>query len=162
MKGFIIFGAFCAVAAFGYFVVAKLERFWQGVQTESARPEESGCFMIAVSEGCDIAQVLHAWDLVHCGNPLARCAVITGSERQILADLECGGVDAAVLPAAAQTGALPSRLIRFVPQDFPLGEHAVTIGSSGREPQLRKFVWNTGRSRNLAEAFLDGFGTQQR
>ena len=142
MKELILLGGLAAMAAFGYYIMSRLDGFLHAVQKETERQEEPPYLSIATSSLDAVPEVLHILEEISRRYPEVRCSVSIGQEEEVVQALDAGRADVAVLPAGAASG-IQARweCISLDPRPLFLDHGTVEMKSIQKAPQLQKILW---------------------
>ena len=101
MKELILLSGFAAMAAFGYYIMSRLDAFLHAAQKENERQDETSYLSIAISSLDAVPEVLRILEAISGRYPDVRCRVSVGQEEEVVQALNIGSADVAVLPAEA-------------------------------------------------------------
>lgn len=155
MKELILLGGLAAIAAFGYYIMSRLDDFLNAVQKETERQEEPAYLSVAISSLDAVPEVLRVLKDISGRYPDVRCRVSIGQEEEVVQALHTGSADVAVLPAEAVSDIQAQwECISLDPQSLFLDHGMVEMQSIQKAPQLQKILWKNDHACFWVSEFL--------
>lgn len=155
MKELILLGGLAAIAAFGYYIMSRLDGFLNAVQKETERQEEPAYLSVAISSLDAVPEVLRVLKDISGRYPDVRCRVSIGQEEEVVRALHTGSADVAVLPAEAASGIQAQwECISIDSQPLFLDHGLVEMKPMQKAPQLQKILWKNKNDYFLISEFL--------
>lgn len=136
MKALLLLGGLAAIAAFGYYIMSRLDGFLNAVEKETERQEEPAYLSVALSSLDAVPEALHILEEISRRYPEVRCSLSIGQEEEVVQALNTGRADVEVLPAGA-AGDIQMRweCISLKPQPLFLDHGMVEMKPIQKAPQ---------------------------
>lgn len=155
MKALILLGGLAAIAAFGYYIMSRLDGFLNAVEKETERQEEPAYLSVALSSLDAVPEVLHILEEISRRYPQVRCSISIGQEEEVVQALDAGRADVAVLPVGA-AGDIQAQweCISLNPHPLFLDHGMVEMKPMQEAPQPQKILWKNSPSHFWVSEFL--------
>ena len=163
MKALILLGGLAAMAAFGYYIMSRLDGFLNAVEKETERQEEPAYLSVALSSLDAVPEVLHILEEISRRYPEVRCSISIGQAEEVVRALDAGSADVAVLPAEAASSIQAQwECISLNPQSLFLDHGMVEMKPMQKAPQLQKILWKNDHAQLWVSEFLSQLCGQSR
>ena len=163
MKALILLGGLAAMAAFGYYIMSRLDGFLNAVEKETERQEEPAYLSVALSSLDAVPEVLHILEEISLRYPEVRCSISIGQAEEVVRALDAGSADVAVLPAEAASSIQAQwECISLNPQSLFLDHGMVEMKPMQKAPQLQKILWKNDHAQLWVSEFLSQLCGQSR
>ena len=157
MEDVVLLGGFAAIAAFGYYIMARLDRFLDKARQENGEPEQAVCFNIATSCVNTIPAVSNILKDMNHLYPHVHCNLSVGREQDVIKSFEHGDADAAIISADFNVESeRPAQwnYITLNPQPFSLNNGTVEVETIEKTPQQQKVLWKSSDNQSLTLHFI--------
>lgn len=158
MQDVALLGVFAAIAAFGYCVMGRADRFLDKVRPAGEERERAICLRIATSCVNAIPAVSDILKDVRHSYPHARCNLSVGGEQEVMQAFDRGDADVAIISADSkmQSETLAQwQCITLAPRPFSMDQGTIEVKAVERNPLHQKVLWKSGDSRSMVLRFID-------
>lgn len=163
MKELILLGGLAAIAAFGYYIMSRLDGFLNAVHKETERQEEPAYLSVALSSLDAVPEVLHILEEISRRYPEVRCSLSIGQAEEVVQALNTGSADVAVLPVEAASGIQAQwECISIDSQPLFLDHGMVEMKPIQKAPHLQKILWKNKNAQFWVSEFLSQLCGQSR
>ncbi len=158
MEALVLLGGFAAVAAAGYFIMAKIDCFLERVRRQNAERENMLPLHVATSCLHAIPSAAEILNDMGARYPNVQCSLSFGQEREVIRAFDAGDADVAIVSAQAESG-LPARweCVTVNPRSVFMAYSGLPVKTLDQTPRHEKILWKHQAAPFLTAEFVQRF-----
>lgn len=147
-----------AAAAGGYFVVAKIDRFFEQVRRQNVKQENRPAFHVATSCFYAIPSVTNILNDIGARNPNVPCNLSFGQEQEVMKAFDAGDADVAIVSIRAESR-IPAqwKCVTVDPEPVFTAFSGLPVKTFNQTPRHEKILWKHQDAPSLTAEFVRRF-----
>ncbi len=160
MEELVLVGGFFAIAAFGYYVMTRLDPFLEKIRAGGQKLERTHCLKIATSDPHMIPIISRILGDMSDRYSVVPYTLLVGQEQEILQYFDSGSADVAIVSPDVESDSLVHREPSG-PGILPVDRREAELKSIDIGMKHQKVLWNNSGSEALVLEFVQQLCAQK-